>query len=357
MRRTAYELLTEGDVYYARMLRAIRGARRQILIMMYIWQNDRVGRLFLQALANKRRAGVEVTVVVDAVGSFDLPRTYFTPLQRLGASVYMHHRWQILSWHWLRFLIRRNHRKLLIVDDQIAFTGGFNLMRESSLRHFGHNRWLDVGFVTHAHQAVKQLKKQFMNACRRASHRRWATRLLLRSQNKVILFGGERAVSYSMSRWLKRRLRKSHRKIVIAVPYFVPYGFYWRILVRKLRQGISVDIILPARSDVAWVERLSFFLARRLMNKGARIFLYGGDDARFSHAKFYMFDGYSGTGSANYDYRSLVLNLDTLVFTAKGDGEWQRTLDEMLQNSRLAEEADLNAGWIARLLLMVRWLA
>jgi cardiolipin synthase len=357
VRQPAYELLTEGDVYYARMLRAIRGARRHVQIMMYIWQNDRIGRLFLNALERKCRQGTQVTIVIDAIGSFDLPRTYFAPLQRLGASVYMHHRWQVLSWQWLRYLIRRNHRKLLIVDDKVAFTGGFNLMREASLRHFGHGRWLDVGFVTRAQQPVLQLRRQFQNACRRASHRRWATRLLLRSQNKVILFSGRRAISFSMSRWLKRRLRKAHKKIVIAVPYFVPYGFYWRILVRKLKRGVAVDIILPARSDVAWVDRLSFFLARRLLRKGANIYLYGSDDARFSHAKFYMIDGYSGTGSANYDYRSLVLNLDTLVFTPQCRGAWQKVHEEMLQNCRRAAVSDLNAGWFARLLLAVRWLA
>lgn len=357
MRPPGYELYTEGDSFYADMLRAIRSARREIQIMMYIWQDDHVGRLFRQALEKKCREGVEITVVADALGSFDLPGNFFERLQALGASVYMHNRWQLLSWQWLRYLIRRNHRKLLVVDDEVAFTGGFNLMREASLRHFGHGRWLDVGFVTRAQQPVWQLRRQFQNACRRASHRRWATRLLLRSQNKVILFSGRRAISFSMSRWLKRRLRKAHKKIVIAVPYFVPYGFYWRVLVRKLKRGVTVDIILPARSDVAWVDQLSFFLARRLMRKGANIYLYGGDDARFSHAKFYMIDGYSGTGSANYDYRSLVLNLDTLVFTPQIKGAWQKVHEEMLQNSQRAAESDLNTGWIARLLLAVRWLA
>jgi cardiolipin synthase len=357
VRPPGYELYTEGDSFYADMLRAIRSARREIQIMMYIWQDDHVGRLFRQALEKKCREGVEITVVADALGSFDLPGNFFERLQALGASVYMHNRWQILSWQWLRYLIRRNHRKLLIVDDQIAFTGGFNIMRECSLRHFGHRRWLDVGFVTREKPTVRQLKKQFQNACRRASHRRWATRLLLRSQNRVILFGGSRAISYSMSRWLKRRLRKAHDKIVISVPYFVPYGFYWRILVRKLRYGVPVEIILPAKSDIAWVDSLSFFMAKRLMSRGAKIYLFGGDDERFSHAKFFMIDGFSGTGSANYDYRSIVLNLDTLVFTPQKSGDWQKVYGSLVQGSKVATLTDLKTGWFVRLLLLVRWLA
>ncbi len=356
MSRSDYEIVSEGDDYYARLLRAIRGAQRTIEIMMYIWQDDEIGRLFLKALEQKCRAGVAVTVVVDAIGSFDLPRNFFAGLQSSGASVFMHHRWQFLSWNWLRYLIRRNHRKLLIVDDRIAFTGGFNIMNECSMRYFGRARWLDLGFITREKSCVRQLKRQFLNACRRASHKRWATRLLLRSHNRVILFGGRRAISYSMSRWLKRRLRKAHEKIIIAVPYFVPYGFYWRILVRKLRQGVDVEIILPSKSDVAWVDGLSFLMAKRLLRHGARVYLYGAELNRFSHAKFFMVDGFSGTGSANYDYRSMVLNLDTLVFTPSGRGDWQKAYDEIRRNSRLASEADLKTTWMVRLVLWLRWL-
>lgn len=323
---------------------------------MYIWQDDEIGRLFRKALEKKCRAGVAVTVVADAIGSFDLPSNFFSKLQVCGASVYMHHRWQILRWNWLRYLIRRNHRKLLIVDDKIAVTGGFNIMNECSMHYFGRARWLDLGFITRERECIRQLKRQFLGACRRASHKRWAARLLLRSKNRVILFGEKRAVSYSMSRWLKRRLRKAQEKITIAVPYFIPYGFYWRILVRKLRKGVAVEIILPAKSDVPWVDSLSFYMAKRLLGHGAKIYLYGAELHRFSHAKFFMVDGYSGTGSANYDYRSIVLNLDTLVFTRSVRGDWQKAYDEIRRNSRLASPSDLKTSWLVNLILWLRWL-
>jgi phosphatidylserine/phosphatidylglycerophosphate/cardiolipin synthase-like enzyme len=85
VRQPAYELLTEGDVYYARMLRAIRGARRHVQIMMYIWQNDRIGRLFLNALERKCRQGTQVTIVIDAIGSFRSAAHLFRAAAAIGS--------------------------------------------------------------------------------------------------------------------------------------------------------------------------------------------------------------------------------------------------------------------------------
>lgn len=356
--RQQYELISEGDRYYAQALRAVRRAQHSIMLMVYIWRNDVIGRLFLRALERKCRQNVRVLVVVDAVGSYELPKDFFRTLQSLGGQVHMHHRFRALSWHWFRFLIRRNHRKIIIVDNETAFTGGFNIMRECSRRHFGNRRWLDLAIASRHAGFVRHLAAQFHDACRRASHHKWAARQLMRSRNRAILLSCRRAVSYSMSRYLKRRLREARHRIVISVPYFVPYGFYYRILKRKLKRGISVEIILPESSDVRLVDGVSFYLARRLLQRGAQIYLYhgAGRERRFSHTKFYMVDGFAGTGSANYDYRSMVLNLDTLVFARAANGQWQRVRSEMKHFSRAASAADLKPGPFARLLLPLRWL-
>lgn len=356
--RSHYELISEGDRYYAQALRAIRRARHSVQLMVYIWQDDEVGRLFLRALERKCRQNIRVMVVVDAVGSYELPSDFFRNLQACGAQVYMHHRFRALSWQWFRLLIRRNHRKIIIVDDKVAFTGGFNIMRECSHRHFGERRWLDLALASEHHGFVRHLAAQFRDACRRASHEKWARRQLLRSRNRAILLSRRRAVSYSMSRYLKRRLRQARQQIVISVPYFVPYGFYYRILKRKLKRGISVEVILPESSDVPLVDGVSFYLARKLMKRGAQIYLYHGPGAqrRFSHTKFYMIDGFAGTGSANYDYRSMVLNLDTLVFARAANEQWRRIRQDMKRFSRPASLTDLKPGIMTRLLLPFRWL-
>jgi cardiolipin synthase len=371
-----YELISEGDRYYARALRAIRQARHSVQLMVYIWQDDAVGRLFLRALERKCRQNVHVVVVVDAVGSYELPSDFFRQLQECGAQVYMHHHIRAFNWQWFRLLIRRNHRKIIIVDQELGFTGGFNIMRECSRRHFGERRWLDLALVSRHAGFIRHLDQQFRDAscrarppwlrqaapsvarCSRARPPNWARRQLMRSRNRAILLSRHRAASYSMSRYLKRRLRRARERIVISVPYFVPYGFYYRILKRKLKRGISVEIILPESSDVPLVDGVSFYLARKLLRRGARIHLYHGpgSERRFSHTKFYMIDRFAGTGSANYDYRSMVLNLDTLVFTYRANPQWHSIYVEMKRFSRPASVADLRPGLLAYLLLPFRWL-
>ncbi|MCX7633961.1 MAG: phosphatidylserine/phosphatidylglycerophosphate/cardiolipin synthase family protein [Turneriella sp.] len=348
-----YRIITEGDRYYARLLRAMAQAKHSIYMMVYIWQNDAIGRMFRRALERKCRQGVEVIVVVDAVGSFALPSQFFTALEQHGAQIFMHHHFRALDWNWFRFLIRRNHRKIFIFDEKIAFTGGFNLMRECSRRLYGPRRWLDLAIETRHAGLVQELLQQFRDGCRRARRRIWAQRLLARSRNRAIVVSGKRTFHFAMSRYFKRRLRRARREIVICVPYFVPYGFYFRILRKKLHEGVRVEIILPRFFDVPFVGKVSFFLARKLLQHGAQVFLY---QPRFSHSKFYLIDDYAATGSANYDYRSMVLNLDTLVFVRGENHRWQEFRNGLKTQSVQAKAQDLKTSFFVRLLLPWRWL-
>lgn len=352
------EIFIEGDAFYAHALRHIRAAKHSVQLMIYIWQDDEIGRLFERALRQKSRAGIHVEVVIDAVGSFDLPLAVVERLTAAGVQVLTHNRLRILRLAWFRYLIRRNHRKILLVDHAIAYTGGFNIMRQCSRKYTGDARWLDMMAVTENTRIVDLLEKQYADAGRRARHSQWAARLLLRSRNKVIVAQGRRAFSFSMSRWLKRRLRAAQNKIVIAMPYFIPYGFFWRILVRKLREGVEVEIMLSESSDLPWIDAVSFHMARRLQKRGAKILLYRGTGTarRFSHTKFMQIDSWTGTGSANYDYRSMVLNLDTLLFFRARQTSLPQHYATMKAGCRLAG-ADLPAGGFRAWLLMpFRWL-
>jgi len=352
------KIITEGDEFYAAALRQIASATRSISLMVYIWQNDEIGNRFENALSRARKRGVHVRLVVDAVGSYELPLSFVERMRSVGVRVYIHNRVRLLRWGWLRYLIRRNHRKIIIVDESIAFTGGFNLMRECSRKLVGKRRWLDMMVETRRREIVFALREQFDNACRRARHEKWGARLMTRSGNRVIVAGGRRIVTYSMSRWLKRRLRHARAKITIAVPYFIPYGFYHRILSAKMQQGIKVEIILSEKSDLPWIDAVSFAMARSLRRKGATVRLYDGKThpPRFSHTKLFSIDNWAGTGSANYDYRSMVLNLDTLLFFRSAPSQWSSALAQMRRESWVASDADLKPGFRAWLLWPFRWI-
>ncbi|HRP68326.1 MAG TPA: phosphatidylserine/phosphatidylglycerophosphate/cardiolipin synthase family protein [Turneriella sp.] len=354
----ATRILTEGDVFYKKALESIEQAKMTVAFMVYIWQDDEIGRRFEKALAAAAQRGVYVRLVVDAVGSLELPRSVIARLREAGVHVFIHHRLKIFRWQWLRFLIRRNHRKIIIVDETIAFTGGFNIMRECSRKFFGKARWLDIALVVKERALINPIMEQFEDACRRARHEKWAARLLTRTGNRVIFSHRGRVLTYLLSRYMKHRLLRAQKRIVIAVPYFVPYGFWRRVLKQKLRKGVRVEIILSERSDLPWIDAVSFSLAKRLQKKGARVFLYRGNESlpRFSHTKLLMIDEWVLTGSANFDYRSMVLNLETMLAFRHPAGRFNPVLNELYSGSRLAVKDELKGGLRAFLLKPFHWL-
>ncbi|MBV6493383.1 MAG: Cardiolipin synthase B [Turneriella sp.] len=352
------ELLYEGDDFYRHALDAIEESKLSVAFMVYIWQNDEIGMRFEDALTNAAKRGVYVRLVIDAIGSLELPNRVVARLVEAGVHVFIHHKLRIFRWGWLRFLIRRNHRKIIIVDDTVAFAGGFNLMRECSREAYGSARWLDAVIVSSSRKIIDFLTEQFEDACRRARHEKWASRLLTRTGNKVLHFDENHTGSYSLSRYIKHRLRRAKERIVISVPYFVPYGFWFRILVQKLREGVTIEIILSRKSDLPWIDAVSFSLAKRLMKKGAKVFLYSGTKStqRFSHTKILLVDSWVLTGSANYDYRSMVLNLETMLAFRKAPQGTDVVYRELSLGSKIALLTELKGGFRAWLLKPFYWL-
>lgn len=400
------QLFIEGDQFYARLLRDIRRARHTILVDMYIWQPDPVGILLQRALMKKARAGVHVIIVYDRIGSLAAPGEFWEELRRAGASVYPYHTspWKILLGpayrqtniyllpyrglglflHWLRVSFwRRNHRKLFILDGEIAWTGGFNIMRECSRKYFGSRRWLDLMYrVTHpvmvkqllevardTHRRIRQPKQELLNSG-------WRRK---RSQEAIFMpdYRQHRGSSrrrptwrrVSVSRAVKILLRKSRRRLWMSFPYFVPYGSYIRILKKKARAGVDVRLYLSRESDHRFINEISFFIARRLLKHGVKIYLYDGLRAevrvegaragRFSHTKLFQTDRWTGMGSVNLDRRSLVLNLETMVI--RGNPEIHRQAGRVFQyiqnHAQLATADDLEYGWRGRLFwIFRRWL-
>ena len=135
------ELFTEGDTLYAAMLASIRSARHRVWMESYLFAGDEIGRVFADTLAECAQSGVEVRVQLDAAGAFG--RGVISIVRHLrahGVAVKWFHRW---NWHRPLRYNRRNHRKLLVIDDRTAYIGGFNIHRESSRRVFGEARWRD----------------------------------------------------------------------------------------------------------------------------------------------------------------------------------------------------------------------
>lgn len=316
-------LLRNGVAAYPEMLAAIASANDQVLLEMYWFGSDSIGRKFAAALAAAAMRGVEVSVIYDAVGSVGASYEMFDQLERAGARVIEFN--PIAPWK-RRFrldrLTRRDHRKILIVDGRTGFTGGINIADYWLPIDDGGAGWRD-DMVRIDGPAVAGLSDCFMLT--------WAR--LRGPERKLVGYAAEppapgaRRTGYGqpvrvlgqhflraqrqISRAYLHYLRRADRRIFIANSYFVPDRRILRALAQAARRGVDVRIMVPGQSDVDIVRHASRAVWGRLLRAGVRIFEW---DESVLHAKSAVVDGlWSTTGTFNFDYLSLRLNLEVNV--------------------------------------------
>ncbi len=346
----------DGDALYAAMVEDIAAARSRVRMESYIYAADEVGQAIAAALMERARAGCLVQLRVDALGSFDtLDADFASALIDGGVQLEWCRRW---NWRRPFEIHRRNHRKLLIVDQNCCYLGGFNVHREASRRAYGDDCWRDThvrlsgDLVAHAIQAFDEYP--------RAGHRRQWRQLRGRHGYLVPNRGIKRR--FLLHRWLKRRFGKARTRIWLTTPYFVPPASIQRALVSAATRGIDVRVLVPRRSDVRLAQWASRAAYARLLAGNVRIFEYL---PRMLHAKTAVIDDHwSMVGTANLDYRSLFIN-DELVLWSDHPALNQDLADDFEHDLAQAEEITrqrwsrrFGLNWIAELIgwLARRWL-
>jgi cardiolipin synthase len=291
------------------MLAAITAAKRSVCLETYIYAPGPLGERFREAMVRARQAGAKVQVLIDALGSYNLPADFWKPLLEVGGEM----RWfNPLSLNRLGF---RNHRKLLVCDESVAFVGGFNIAPEYEGDGV-HSGWCDLGLKIEG-PLVRQLSQSFEEMFARAGfqHKRFA-RLLKSPARKVVsvpheqllLSGPGRGLS-PIKRALKRDLARAH-SVQIMVAYFLPTWQFRRQLARVVQRGGKVQLILAGRSDVAVSRLAAQSLYPRLLKSGIRIHEY---QPQVLHAKLFIIDQVVYVGSANLDPRSININYELVI--------------------------------------------
>jgi cardiolipin synthase len=304
----AYQWLETGAEVLAGMLAAIAEARQSIRLEMYIVSAGTTAQQFRQALIQARQRGARVQVLVDAVGSLVLPESFWAPFRAAGGEF----RWfNPLN---LNSFSIRDHRKLLVCDQRLAFVGGVNIASEFQGDGVSAG-WRDLGLAVRGPLAG-QLADAFdeMFACADFRHPAFP-RLRASSRQKTIpapearlLLGGP-SRNNPIKRWLRRDIEGA-RRVWIICSYFLPPWRIRRELARAARRGAQVRLILPGKSDVE-ISRLagqSFY--RRLLMAGVEIYEY---QPQILHAKFFLIDDIVYAGSANLDPRGLNINYELML--------------------------------------------
>jgi len=285
-------LLDGGAEAYPRMLEAIGSATRRVHLEVYTFEREGVGTRFIAALTTAALRGVEVKVIVDGWGTLGESRALASTLRDSGVKVRIHNPLTSL------FLGRtwRNHRKILLVDETVAFIGGVNIGDDYAPRD-GEPGWADM---------VLELRGPI---CAQLSPRLSAGACALESGAVRIFLSGVGGGGKLRARYLAA-LQGARRKVVLAHAYFLPDRGFVKALQRTARRGVEVHLLLPGRSDVPFARAASMRLYRTLLKAGVRIHELMTTTL---HAKAAVVDGERLlVGSFNLDPLSLV-NLETLV--------------------------------------------
>lgn len=397
--------LTDGAEAFACMHDAIAAAREEVLLETYIMRDDRIGERMRAALAAAAARGVRVSVLADAYGSFSTGGRFWEALTEGGVELRRFHRF----WHHPLDVLRRDHRKLLVVDRTVAYTGGMNIGEEygSSVRHHA-DAWRDT-LVEVRGAVVGELAAVFAEGWERArgpalpglEYVSWSEGVVLPADaSPLARLAPMRRLRLALARQRDRRLGRrvlrtapsgaatsgasprdaaggevlvldprpgraqretllvlaalvgaARERLWITTPYFAPPTRALRLLASAARRGVDVRLLLPgARTDVPLVRHAAHGAYAWLLAHGVRIFEY---QRATLHAKTLVVDGHAGlVGSSNLDFRSFWLNAECNLLTfddRAGAALESAFLTDVSDSDEVSAAAWRARGWAHRL--------
>ena len=309
--------LENGENAFPVMLEAIRSARQSVWLSTYIFETDEVGRQFIDALAAAAARGLKVHVLVDGIGEWYSWPHAVRLLRHAGvrAARFLPPRLAMPVFS----LNLRNHRKLLIIDGEIGFVGGMNIGgREVGKAR--HRRMADLHFRVRG-PAVRQLAECFAADWRFAAGQALTLPPMSRKAAgscvcRVITEGPDED-SDKLLFVILGAVAVAHRQVLIMTPYFIPPPELTAALQTAALRGVEVCLVLPARSNLRYVDWATRRWLPPLLERGIEVYL---QPPPFSHTKLIVIDGaYAQIGSANIDPRSLRLNFEIAVEVYDGE--------------------------------------
>lgn len=364
-RGNSIDLLPGGDEAYAAMLDAISGARRSILMETYIFDRDRIGLRIADALIAAAGRGVEVRVLIDAVGARYSVPSIVGHFKDGGVKVAVFNGNIIMGLR-LPYANLRTHRKVLVVDGTVAFTGGMNI-REQFTREFAGDKQSGDSHFQVTGPAVSDIFQVAAEDWQFASGEVLSGKAWLCPAEEVpagpsgiltrVVPSGPDRSNETNHKVLTGAFSVARQSILIMSPYFLPDRELVSALVTAARRGVAVDIVVPADNNLKIVDRAMTAQFDQVLKNYCRVWRARGN---FNHSKLMVIDDeWSFTGSSNIDPRSLRLNfeIDLEVLDATFAQTVRKRIERSRQGASQVTLAELRAMPLpVRLLNRVLWL-
>jgi cardiolipin synthase len=376
-------LFHSGDEFLTALLTALQNARSKITLEFYIFEIDEISQLLLEELRLAVQRGCKVQLLVDGVGSLFSIEALRLRCEKDGVQFQVYHPLPTF-FEWLgkipsafrrkpptllRRANRRNHRKVVIVDAEIAFLGSVNMTRVHFEKAFGTAAWRDSS-VRLTGPPIESLTAAFELAWARSrtitmlatdsdlDTTKKTVETVLKWQSHVRL-NVNLQIRRQLYKDLRRRIMMAEKRVYIVTAYFLPKRAVVRALAKAAERGVDIRIIIPGPSDVPLVKWIADQVTTTLLQAGVHVFEY---QPRILHAKYMLIDDWSSLGSFNLNHRSLLHDLEVEAVLTDYDSLenlHQQFLEDLRQSNALDSLKYEQSPWwkrgLAKFLFKLRY--
>ena len=294
-----YKFYTNSIRSWEAMYEAISFAEHTIYLEMYIFSDDMKDFDFLKLLKEKAKNGVRVCMILDSYGSADLNKKAISDLNASGVELFF-----------ISHFLHHAHRKILIIDERVAFVGGVNFHQSAS-------SWNDL-VVQVKGKIIKIILKSFAKVYEKCGGKDF---FILRYKKNDKVFSKKIHFwliehfpmwqKYNLKKFYEKNINESEKSVFLATPYFMPKRWFIATLHQAVLRGVRVEVLVPKATDYFLIDRVNYFFMHKLSRLGVNIYLE--DD--MNHAKLVIIDSKKGTvGSHNLDILSFDFNSEAGIF-------------------------------------------
>lgn len=340
------KLLKSGEEKFIDLFQKIEEAKHHVHLEYFNFRNDSIANALFELLAKKAKEGVEIRAIFDAFGNFSnnqpLKKKHLKEIREKGIEIV---KFDPLRFPWINHVFHRDHRKIVVIDGKIGYTGGMNIADYyiKGLPEIGD--WRDMHIRVEG-TAVNYLQDIFLDMWNKCTQQEIGGNLYypLRNDSAITYLSGKnvaiidrypRKDPKTMRELYAHAIENAENKVQIINPYFTPVKKIKKAIKKAVKKGVKVEIMIPGKSDIGFTPDAALYIANQLRKKGVDIYIYNGG---FHHSKIMMIDSlYCTVGSTNLNSRSLRFDyeVNAFIFDKETTNELIQMFKEDLEDSTL----------------------